>query len=600
MKEFNFAFILIVSFFSANVSSESLESSSLPDKGLQARAYLKETNPDLKKSISEKLMRECPFRKSNSELDLVTNEAINLQLVANTPDSKLNQCATQLQNFNDTINKTAELKTKLDLAQSHSGSLSPEQEAELKKEIETTQVAANSFNNLLKMGCELKNGTNDISRIGYSLISVLDISAAVLSVNPANTLIATSAALSGRLVVSLSKWLFEHPNNNQILTKEASDSRRFINDLCLFRTLAYKYDDLYIDPFEDPTAELLNRQEVKNKASARVQELKQCVTPVPNEALTSLTTFSKELLNLSEGSVSQKQCLNLIKKFKDVSPNGKNNLRDLAISFNCPSPSPDQGINATAFCNNYQAIEKLTAGDIYESCEDDHFQKKLVAKFTNITDIIFQSIQEKSKENTFKVSEDDLMKLKAAENDERIAIQKYASLQGLLEESPLTQANSSKSMISLGRTILGDRFDNFSKQTLKSMNKNMDEAEGNLSPILRKMKKLEKISNPFEKAKTQNELCTSSKLARQQLGVAYNSGIGLSDVCFFMKGAGTPPLKSKNLNFDNYSTENKKRFGLFTTEAYLSGRCEKAEKQIQKNITTIREMVSKLNTLGCQ
>jgi hypothetical protein len=132
------------------------------------------------------------------------------------------------------------------------------------------------------------------------------------------------------------------------------------------------------------------------------------------------------------------------------------------------------------------------------------------------------------------------------------------------------------------------------------MNKNMDEAEGNLSPILRKMKKLEKISNPFEREKTQNELCTSSKLARQQLGVAYNSGIGLSDICFFMKGAGTPPLKSKNLNFDNYSTENKKRFGLFTTEAYLSGRCEKAEKQIQKNITTIREMVSKLNTLGCQ
>ena len=252
MKEFNIAFILIVSFFSANVSSESLESSSLPDKGLQARTYLKETNPDLKKSISEKLMRECPFKKSNSELDLVTNEAINLQLVANTPDSKLNQCATQLQNFNDTINRTAELKTKLDLAQSQSGSLSPEQEVDLKKEIETTQIAANSFNNLLKMGCELKNGTNDISRIGYSLISVLDISAAVLSVNPANALIATSAALSGRLVVSLSKWLFEHPNNNQILTKEASDSRRFINDLCLFRTLAYKYDDLYIDPFEDP------------------------------------------------------------------------------------------------------------------------------------------------------------------------------------------------------------------------------------------------------------------------------------------------------------------------------------------------------------
>lgn len=599
MMNIKIAFILMISSFSFNILSESLEAPLLPDKGMQARTYLNETNPDLKKSIAEKLMRECPFKKLNSELDLVTNEAINLQLVSNTPDAKLNQCATQLQNFNDTINKTAELKTKLDLAQSHSGSLSPEQESELKKEIETTQVAANSFNNLLKMGCEFQNGTNDISRIGYSLISVLDISAAVLSVNPANTLIATSAALSGRLVVSLSKWLFEHPNNNQILTKEASDSRRFINDLCLFRTLAYKYDDLYIDPFKDPKVELLNRQEIKNKASARVSELRQCTTPVPNEALTGLVSFSKELLNISEGSVSQKQCLNLIKKFKESSSNGKGTLRDLAISFNCPTPSPDQGINAAAYCNNYQAIDKLTSVDIYESCEDEDFQKKLSAKFTNISDIIFQSIQEKSKANTFKASEDDLARLKAAENEERFAIQKYASLQGLLEESPITQANSAKSMISLGRTILGDRFDEFSKQTLKSMNKNMDEAKRNLSPVLKKMSRIQKISRLSDRAKTKDELCTSSKLARQQLGVAYNSGVGLTDVCFFMKGTGNPPLKSENLNFDNYSTDNKKRFGLFTTEAYLSVRCEKAEKQIQKNITAIKEMVVKLNSLDC-
>ncbi len=584
----------------SNLFADPVDLSSLPDKGMQARIYLNESNPELKKSISERLMRECPFRRSNSELDLVTTEAINLQLVANTPDAKINQCASQLQNFNDTINKTAELKTKLDLAQSQSNKLSPEQENELKKEIETTQLAANSFNNLLKMGCEFKNGPNDISRIGHSLISVLDVSAAFLSINPANALIATSAALSGRLVVSLSKWLFEHPNNNQILTKEAGDSRRFINDLCLFRTLAYKYDDLYIDPFEDPSSELKNRELIKNKASTRVLEIKQCITPAPNDALTGLTQFSKELLSLSEGQVSQKQCLSLVKKFRESTTSGKNQLRELAQTFNCPTPSLEMGIKAIAFCNNFQALENLTSGDIYEKCEEDLFQKKLLAKFTNISDIIFQSIQEGAKQNPSKISDDDLMKLKVAENEERVAILKYASLQGLLEESPLTQANSAKSMMALGRTILGDRFDDFTKQTLKTMTKNMKEAEGNLSPILKQINKFEKISDPIVSMKMKFEICTSSKLVRQQLGVAYNSGIGLSDVCFFMKGEGTPPLKSKNLNFDNYSTDNKKRFGLFSTEAYLSGRCEKAEKLIQKNISSIREMVVKLNSVGCQ
>ncbi len=587
-------------FLTCKLFAGPIDLSSLPDKGMQARNYLSESNPEIKKSIAERLMRECPFRRSNSELDLVTTEAINLQLVANTPDSKINQCASQLQNFNDTINKTAELKTKLDLAQSQSNKLSPEQESELKKEIETTQLAANSFNNLLKMGCEFKNGPNDISRIGYSLISVLDVSAAVLSINPANALIATSAALTGRLVVSLSKWLFEHPNNSQILTKEAGDSRRFINDLCLFRTLAYKYDDLYIDPFEDPSSELKNRELIKNKASARVLEIKQCITPTPNDALTGLTHFSKELLNISEGQVSQKQCLSLVKKFRESTAAGKNHLRDLFGTFHCPTPPPEMGINAIAYCNNFQALETLTSGDTFEKCEEDLFQKKLLAKFTNISDIIFQSIQEGAKQNPTKISDDDLMKLKVAENEERVAILKYATLQGLLEESPLTQANSAKSMMALGRTILGDRFDDFTKQTLKTMTKNMKEAEGNLSPVLKQINKFEKISDPTVKMKMKYEMCTSSKLVRQQLGVAYNSGIGLSDVCFFMKGEGTPPLKSKHLNFDNYSTDNKKRFGLFTTEAYLSGRCEKAEKLIQKNITSIREMVVKLNSLGCQ
>lgn len=554
-----------------------------------------------KSELADKLTRECPFRKDGSELENLGNQAINLQLSANTSDAKLNQCTAQLQNFNESVSRTAELKTKLDL--SRTVDLTPEENAALQEEIKATQVAASAFNNLLQSGCEFKNGSSDIASIGNRFINILDTTAAVVSLNPANMLIATSAAISGRLVVSLSKWLFDHPSGNELLTKETISSKRFINDLCLFRTLAYKYDDLYIDPFEDPNQELLIRQVLKNKAATLTNELRSCTTQAPNDALNQLSSFSKDLASAVDGTVSQRQCLNLVNKYRTSLNNEDkgNHLQKLRMTYGCPMPEENSAPHIKAFCKNQVALNELTSGDIYEQCEDESFQKKIASKFTSLSDIIFQSVQESSKAVILvSAKPDDLQKLRDAEQNEKIAIQRHASLQAIMEDSPLTHVNSSKSMLALGRTILGDRFDDFTEQTIKASAKNLNGASKIIKGLPNKKIRADRENNPNERFKLQQEVCTLASQARQQLSIGYHSSVGIKDICHIMQVQGIPPLKSKGLNFDNYSSGNKKRFGVFKVETYLSTRCEKMEKQVDKHLDQINIQYKNLAALGCR
>lgn len=573
----------------------------IPEAGSVVKGHMLETDHVKKKVIEDKMLKECPFKKSNSELETLTSEAVNLQLSANVPNSMFNQCSTQLKSFNDSISRSAELKTKIDQTNLTNKTFTTEEQAQIKKEIEITQMAANSFNNLLQLRCEFKNTSSEISNIGFRLINILDASSMVLLANPAHALIASSAAITGRLVISLSQWLFDRPNHNQLLTKETQDSKRFINDLCLFRTLAYKYDELYVDPFEDPTNALLERQSEKNKAIAAANELRQCTSTSLAEPVAGLASFSKELLTIVDTTSTQKQCLNLVSKFNaEGAPKVGNPIKNLAQSYGCPNPGPEASTHVKAYCRSFDAIKELCAGDYFEKCEDPEFQKKLNAKFTSLSEILFKSAQETTKENTPKPKEDDLQKLKIAEQEEKIAIQRYASLQAILEDSPMTHANSSRAMLSLGRTVLGDRFDEFSKDTFKSIEKNMDEAEDLLSPLNRKMEKAKKLKNAAQQMRTIGEICTKATQARQQLALAYHSSVGMTDICYVMKGKGIPPLKSQSLNFDNYSSDEKRKFGIFKTESYLSTRCDKINSRISEELNKVKRMVLKLNDLGCK
>jgi hypothetical protein len=564
----------------------------MPRESKILKEYQTERDPRKKKELEQKLVAECPFKKIDSALDNLTKEALSLQATSSNFNNQ-NNCQARLQGFSDSIVKTQELQNKV---RTNAAELTEEDKKNIEDGLKNTQVAATTFNEILRSGCEFKNSTRDISSVGNQIINLLDAGTTILAfTNPSAAIITAAASISGRLVISLSRWISE-TDENQALAKEASESGRFVNELCLFRNLAYKYDDLYLDPLVPPDLELLERQVTKNRAVTAAEEMRQCVNRPSNDALVSLTNFSKDLAAAVDGVTSQKQCLGLLKKYNtNKNAEGVNHFKNLATSYGCPNPNPGLSENAIMFCSAWDSVEKLSTGNIYEKCEDDNFQKTVTKKFTTLAELLFQSAQEKAKVNP--INKDDLQKLRDLEREELIANQRYAALEASLKESMMSNVNATKSMLALGRTVLGDRFDDFSKETMKDCTDDLNSAELLITKIKTLKKKTDKTKDPAEKADRQREVCTKATEARTKLAMTYQSSMGIREICTFMEGNGIPPLKSSGLNFDNYSSENRRK--VFFKKPYLSERCDDIDKKTNKFIDEVEAQTVVIDSLGC-
>lgn len=564
----------------------------MPRESKILNEYQAEKDPRKKKELEQKLLSECPFRKIDSTLDNLTKEALSLQATSSNFNNQ-NNCQARLQGFSDSIVKTQELQNKV---RTNAAELTDEDKKNIEDGLKNTQVAATTFNEILRSGCEFKNSTRDISSVGNQIINLLDAGTTILAfTNPSAAIITAGASISGRLVISLSRWISE-TDENQVLAKEASESGRFVNELCLFRNLAYKYDDLYLDPLVSPDLELLERQVTKNRAVSAAEVMRQCVNKPSNDAIMSLTNFSKDLAAAVDGVTSQKQCLSLLKKYNtSKSTEGVNHFKDLAKSYGCPSPNPGISENALMFCSAWDSIEKLSSGNIYEKCEDETFQKTVTKKFTSLSELLFLSAQEKAKASPS--NKDDLQKLRDLEKEELIASQRYAALEASLKESMMSNVNATKSMLALGRTVMGDRFDDFSKETMKDCTDDLESAEILVTKLIALKKKADKTKNPIEKAERQREICTKATEARTKLAMTYQSSMGIREICTFMRGNGIPPLKSSGLNFDNYSSENKRK--IFLKRPYLSERCDNINKKTNKFIDEVEAQTTVVDSLGC-
>jgi hypothetical protein len=559
--------------------------------------YQSEKDPRKKKDLEQKMVTECPFKKTDSSLDNLTKSALSLQATSSNFNNQ-NNCRARLQGFSESIVKTQELqkKVRINAAELTKAEMTEEEIKSIEEGLKNTQVAATTFNEILRSGCEFKNSTRDISSVGNQIINLLDAGTTTLAfTNPSAAIITAAASISGRLVISLSRWISE-TDENQALAKEASESGRFVNELCLFRNLAYKYDDLYLDPLSPPDLELLARQVTKNRAVTAAEEMRQCVNKPSNDAFVNLTNFSKDLAAAVDGVTSQKQCMGLLKKYNTHrNAEGINHFKNLAASYGCPIPNPGLSENAIMFCSAWDTVEKLSTGNIYEKCEDDNFQKTVTKKFTTLAELIFQSAHEKAKINP--VNKDDLQKLRDLEKEELIANQRYAALEASLKESMMSNVNATKSMVALGRTVLGERFDDFSKEIMKDCSDDLYSAGILITKLISLKKKTEKTKEPTQKAQRQREVCTKANEARSKLATAYQSSMGIREICTFMRGNGIPPLKSSGLNFDNYSSENTRK--LFFKKPYISERCDDINKKTNRFIDEVEAQTAVIDSMGC-
>jgi len=590
MKKINLQIITLLILTIPNYSfSYDIEAFKLPEESKFLDKYKQEKNPILKRALEDKLIKECPFKRSESGLDALTNDAISLQLVSSSTDTKTKSCQNQINAFSDNMLKTKVLQDKIN---SSTGTYTPEDKIAITDGIRNTQLAADSFNNLLQSGCELKNTSGDISNVGNRLINLLEAGATILSViYPGAALVSAVAITSGRVLVGISTWLFKNSKTDRSIN-EVNDSKRFINDLCLFRNLAYKYNDLYSDPLVDPDIELLSRLVIKNKAVNLANQMRQCTNAPANNTFAKLEIFSKEISAIVEGTASQKQCLLLADKYlSDLKPDVPNPLLELAKLNGCSESNNGASQNSIAYCKAWGNLKIISSGDMYEKCEDKKFQELMASKFTSLGYLIFKSVQENQKKVAPK--KDLLEKLRDLEKEEALATQRYASLEALIQDAPMSQVNTAKSMSLLGNTILGKRFDDFSDITMDSAASNLKQAKKDLKTLLSMKHKSENMEDQNQKMEAEKNICLNEYSFKEKLYIAYNSYIGIKEICDVMKGSGQPPLKSRGFNFDNYSTTK------INSDKNLTRKCEKLSQKITPLINEINIERDKAHLLKC-
>ncbi|MGZ3857435.1 MAG: hypothetical protein ACXVKO_14350, partial [Bacteriovorax sp.] len=368
---------------------------------------------------------------------------------------------------------------------------------------------------------------------------------------------------------------------------------------CSFRDLAQKYDKLYSDPFEkslNREKELAERKKAHDKAFEETKNLQACAEQLKS-SVDKLQAFSLELTSASDKPSSQRQCLNLLntyidqKKKEEAAP-----LQALASKYGCFTPA--EKTDYAPYCKNLSAIESMADGDIYDKCEKEDFQKMASAKFINLSDILFRSVQEDVK----KISPitDELQRIRDTEESEKVASEQFDAIQGLIDANPITNVNTSKSMTNLGRNLLGSRFDKFAENSFKSASTDLEEATDVLDDLVAQKKDLDEGSflpwrkkDDSEKAKIQKEICDNASQVKRQLANAYRSNAGVKDICDFMKGDGVPALKTKGFNYDSYSA------AISDQDNNLSNKCLGLYEEVATNFTEIKAQMNIATHLGC-
>lgn len=592
----NFSTVLLSILFTiCRLSHAAEESFKFLEENEKLTAWKAEVDP-LKQEVLLKKLSSCPFKEADADFATLLPASMNLNLSASLPDAKRIECTSYLKDFNEGIEKTRAMK---DIVINSPNNFSEQDKINLQNKINNAALATTGLQSMLDAKCGLDNSTTQVSSIANKLTNIIDSTSNTLYlINPVAALIGTATAAASRLVTSMAGWLYgKHQTQIDI---QINDSERFVNDLCAFRDLAQKYDKYYIDPFKDNQNA---KKELKEKAETWQKSLEEsnkqlvCLEKLKS-SLDKLQTFALELTAATDKPSSQKQCLNLLNKYIDSKKQRDTNpLQVLAIRYNC-SP-PIKGNPHSSYCNNLSTVETMTDGDIYEQCEREDFQKMATAKFNNLSDILFRDVQEDMVKRS--PITDELQRIREEQENRKRVFEQYNALNSVIESSPLTSVNTSKSMSNLGRNILSFRFDRFAKNTLKSSRDDLSEAKEVLDDLVKKNKKMNQKSifswwkkENSEKGDIQKEICDRAPQVQRQLENAYRSSAGLKDICDFMKGAGIPPLKVPGFDYDAYSAS------ISDQKNNLSNRCADIYKEVSSNFAEIKNQMHVASNLGCK
>jgi|GEM_PF-5362951 len=489
----------------------------------------------------------CPFTQSSGTFQSVKDQMtqFSFQVLEQGSQAKNTLC----QNYMNTLNTARTTYTSILRGKSLAATvatpptattaLSQQEIAGINAQIQMSDA----MQGLLGSGCQVDNQ----QALGAAALNIIDSVAGTITlaglVDPRLLLVGVSMSAVSRLGVTLANWMLPRKETARDRLQDDLKNSAFLDRLCIFRSLAYKVDEL------NPTPKDLATQRRKTTYRFEQTELElydqahfRCLLNMEaaQSSYQKLSAELQEILALAQSKSDAEKCANykysLETEGKTTGRYRISHLFDLVWRIGCEDiglpgesdasskePSyPSQRI--ADYCRNWRSLVDTTN-------QVDCFGKdqKAIQAFNSTAGYLF--------DQAAIVGEDALREIREADSDIYKMYRQLKDQRDLLEAqvNRLETLSSDQSdgivqiesmLTNLGNIILGDGLHNYVEWNLGAIARNIDESTAKLKSIQEGSKQ---------------EKCSAGQYASQRIRQIEPRIHALKKVCEYLGSKGKPP-----------------------------------------------------------
>ncbi len=295
----------------------------------------------------------CPFSSQNPQAKTLRDQLSNLANQISLGDTKANPHCTQLaQTFQSNSAAFQALSQAMDT--------DPETGDRIVRERQVADARVNAsraLTNVLNAGCSMKDSRGLLDAGLYLMDAVASGVMVTGFANPANFVVGAGMSAASQLGLAISRWFRNRPKKEIQAIQQQMKGAAFRDQLCLFRNLYYRLDQLDPHGRTDRKQKIVEELAQKN---AQIAEMDACVVDADastSSAVSWFATIKNELEGATKPDVPlAQQCQRMQALFRSQEAK----VREAAHAAGCDETAGASGSQSAPqkdFCFNWKQVE---------------------------------------------------------------------------------------------------------------------------------------------------------------------------------------------------------------------------------------------------
>lgn len=483
----------------------------------------------------------CPFTQSLGSFQGVKDQMtqFSFQILEQGSQAKNTLCQNYMSTLNTartaytgilrgrSLTATSSLATMAGATPTPSTALSQQEIASVNAQIQMSDA----MQGLLSSGCQVDNQ----QALGATALNIIDSIAGTMTlaglVDPRFLLVGVSMSAVSRLGVALANWMLPRKETTRDRLQEDLKNSAFLDRLCIFRSLAYKVDEL------NPSTKDLAAQRRKTMDRINQTEFELYEQPEFRCLLnleTAQSSYQKlgaelqEILALAQTKSDSEKCANykyaLESEGKTTGRYRISHLFDLVWRIGCDENASYPTQRIADYCRSWDSLINTTN-------QVDCFGKdeKVIQAFNSTAQHLFDQaaiVGEDSLRDT-RESDPDVYKMYRQLKDQRDLLEAQVKR---LDELSTDQSNGivqiESMLTNLGNLILGDGLYSYVEWNRGEIERSIDESTNKLNSV---------------RDGSRQEKCSAGQYASQRLRQIEPRIHSLEKVCEYLGAHGKPP-----------------------------------------------------------